>query len=186
MPSEIDPINKTLENISLSIDRTQHLPHNVFLRDWCRFFFFDSDWIFDRAFVKQLQRILNAEGSVCACLIDLDILVSAKEFAFVIDRHTDDASYLAVLNGKITGEGWIYSMSRFACASDLGRWCIYCERQSEIAVFALKHDAPIAQYDLFISSVRALPIAQAIDNATSYAFSRALLPEWKSELLQNY
>ena len=176
-----DPAAVALHNLTRAIDRDKSFPDNVFVSEWDRFFFFDSDWIVDGAFVRNVQALLTAENSSCACLVDL-----SGDGTFIIGKQTTTASYVSLLNGQSIDDGWIYKMGRLACTSDVGHWCIYCEQRSEIAVFALRRSCPLQPYHLFLSEVHALPISKALDCSLSYGFSRALLPEWREGLLTHY
>jgi hypothetical protein len=50
---------------------------------------------------------------------------------------TDD--YEERLRAGGMANAWLYDISEdYGCASDVGQWCIYCERQSEVAVIAIK------------------------------------------------
>jgi hypothetical protein len=152
-------------------------------------FFFDCDWIFSAEFIDKINLLLQIEGSRCACISNLDETWNGiDQRSFVIDQHTAEDDYLSVLQGGIGIEnGWIYEIGRFGCMTEVGQWCIYCERKSEIAVIGIRKGVSLNKYNPVISQFRALPIEEAIERPLTYGFSpRALSTEWRNELLKQY
>lgn len=173
---------KAFINISNSIKIGKQFPDNIFSEDWDAFLFFDSDWIFDVNFVEIAKGLLLIENAQCICLNNLDASQS-----FYFEEATSATAYKEMLNGPTAGEGWIYGVDRFACVSNKGEWCIYCERRSEIAVIAIKKKELFKKYEIQLARIKALPIDAAIKLPLSYGFSeRALSKEWQHELSKQY
>jgi hypothetical protein len=181
--------SNAFQNVSLAIDRNRRFPENVFLAGWTDFAFFDSDLLFDSLFVEKLRKLFEAEGGTCVCMLNLDEVANGKaeQAALFIDREMTGGAYQARLGGENIGEGWLYNMDRFGFASDLGQWCIYCEKGNEMAVIAIQEKVPNDRFSSTIKEFNAVPIKQAIEKPIGYGFSpRALSPEWRDGLLKAY
>ena len=172
------------------VDGGRKFPEKVFVGEWDHLFFFDSDWMFDGNFVEQIKAVLVAERSVCACMSNLDALASgtpSEEASFIIDESTTGAEYAAVLKGSQAKPGWIYGVDRFACASELATWCMYCERRNELAVVAVRAGLPETARQRLIGQVKALPINKAVAQSHIYGLStKALSADWRAALIANY
>ncbi len=172
------------------IDVARRFPENIFVDEWDDYFFFDSDRVFDPTFVVLMQAVLTAERASCACISNLDTVLtrlSPEESSFVFERSTTVAEYLTALKGSPSKLGWIYGVDRFACTSDLGEWCIYCERRNELAVVATKVGITDVVQRKLVDGCKALRVDKAIAQTHIYALSaRALSPEWRTALLKNY
>lgn len=179
-------VNAILLKVPSLLDPTRRFPQKIFLGTWKSYSFFDSDWIFSPEFVPWVKSLLQAEGGTRACIYDLDAMAmghSPQPLSFVIDKETCGGDYQLFLGGSSTDTGWLYTVDRFACTSDKGDWCIYCERRNEIAVIALRSD----RIRRLLPEVKAMPIEQALALPLSYGFSaRALSPAWRKELLKEY
>lgn len=171
-------------NIRAGIDVERRFPQNVFLGDWSNFLFFDSDWIFEAKFVALVQAFMSVEGGNCACLQNLD---ATSDPIFAISHETTPEEYRLRLVGPDVERAWLYDMRRFACASDTGDWCIYCERSAEIAVIALRRFGVAARYTPVLTELRAAPLVPAINEPLSHGFSnQALTPDWRTTLVREY
>jgi hypothetical protein len=74
-------------------------------------------------------------------------------------------------------------MDRYACGSDSGHWSIYCERNNEMAVIALRENS--ARFGSALERLRAMPIRRAFESSDMYGFYS--LPEaWRQELLRAF
>jgi hypothetical protein len=182
--------DQAISNVYNIISSDARFPKAVFTIDNARFFFFDSDWLFDSEFVGLVRQLLDIENAQCTCVIDLDAhkgTFGSKDSAIVIDRTSNGLNYIIQLKGSGPEDGWIYSVNRFGCASNVGNWCIYCERASELAVIALRESVRFENYDDILQRLKAMPIEKAITNSLCYGFSqRALSSEWRDQLLSNY
>ncbi|MEI2422686.1 hypothetical protein V6O07_20580, partial [Arthrospira platensis SPKY2] len=76
-----------------------------------------------------------------------------------------------MLKGDDVDTGWIHQFDRFGCASDSGRWCIYCERSNEIAVFAVRAATDWTLYKEVMRQLRAEPIEAALQEPLAYGFA---------------
>ena len=105
---------------------------------------------------------------------------------FMGKTMTNDA-YRLFLVGANVGEGWIYGVDRLGCASDVGRWCIYCEPRNEMAVIAFRERDSWTRYASVIAQLESLPINEAIEKPLSYALNpRVLLEDWRNEIMKEY
>jgi hypothetical protein len=185
-----DPTQKAFENVRRTIDSSRRFPDSVFQGKWETFLFFDGDRMFDPNFVDCVNKILHLESGVCACMANLDTLVfehADESSTFFIDQRVTPEKFSAKLSSPSAGEGWIFGVDRFGCASDAGHWSIYCEKRNEIAVIAGGRGVPLKSCVAVTEGLRALPIEQAIERGLSYGFSaRALSPEWRDMLIRNY
>ncbi|MGH8020743.1 MAG: hypothetical protein ACREIA_21145 [Opitutaceae bacterium] len=178
---------KALANLSRALDARRWFPEAVFLGQWSSFLFFDSDWIFEGPFVEKAKALLQIEGGQCAGISNLDEAVGGGGSSFFIDQKIAGQDYQSFLKGPRVGDGWIYGVDRFGCTSDVGQWCIYCERRNEIAVIAVRESRAVEKYRAAIAQFKAMPIDQAVALPLSYGFSeRALSAEWRAELLKHY
>src|SRR5688572_9733067 len=113
---------------------------------------------------------------MCACMINLDQAANSTEkdsdsCCLFIDRTTTNEAFQSSLIGPNLAEGWIYGVDRFGCASDVGEWCIYCERRNEIAAVAFRtHDSSL-KFEPIVKQLEALPIILAIEKPLSYGFT---------------
>lgn len=178
-----------MQNVAVLITPEHQFPANVFTGEWAGFFFFDSDWVLDPVFVESVKALLDVDDGTCACLVNLDSeeAAGAEKPHFCIDRETSPADFQAVLGGTDPSNGWLFSVTRYGCASDKGEWCIYCEQASEIGVVAFRHSGALARYASPIAQLHAARLDEAIKGPLSYGFSdRALSAHWRSELLREY
>jgi hypothetical protein len=140
--SNDDKKRKALGNLSRAVEVGQHLPGQVFSPVWRYFRLFPSDRLFVEDFVGILRELLIAEGGTVGCLLNLNASGSLdieQAAALFLDAATTGPEYVAQLRGEHPGVGWLYAMDRYACASDAGEWCIYCEKENDIAVIAFPH-----------------------------------------------
>jgi hypothetical protein len=114
--------------------------------------------MFVGAFVRALKMLLYAENAHVACFLNLSETNTMKfetASAIYLDQTTTETSFETKLLGDGPSNGWIYAMNRYGCTSDVGKWCIYCERANEIAVIALQSASDLATFE------RALAILNA-------------------------
>ena len=178
-----------LENARSLISAHRAFPGNVFVGTWDEFFFFDSDWITDREFVRTVQTLLRGERGTCACLLKLDSGTGITDRArhLFIDQETTLAAYQALLDGRGPEDGWGYDIARYCCVSDNASWCVYCEQASEIGVVAFRGAGSIAIHRSAIAQLHAMRLEEAIAGPLCYGFSeRAMSPVWRSELMRQY
>lgn len=178
---------QALLNIQECLSSRLRFPRNVFVGSWDHYSFFDSDRVFDGSFVDQVKTLLDIEGATCACLVKLDAATEteADDRRFFIERGTTPESYMRLLAGEHTAQGWIFDFGRFGCASELSQWAIYCERNNEIATIAIKSNSMFEHYRLPLARLKASRISDAVSKPSSYGFSpEALSTEWRTVLLK--
>ena len=120
---------------ALKFDR--RFPENVFAGEWSDFLFFESDRMFAPEFAEVVGELLGSENAGVCCLLNLDQTRSLKfeeASAIFLDRMTTASEYAAKLRRGGPAVGWLYGMDKYGCASDVGDWSIYCEKQNDIAV----------------------------------------------------
>ncbi len=177
-------------NLTHLVDTTRQLPANVFAEEWCRFFFFDSDWMFHTDFFREVKAVLRAEGASRARMWKLDSVAhgrTSRDQSFDICESASAADYAAVLKGSHANPGWTYGQDRFACASESEMWCLYCEQRNELGVIAMRASISQAACSRLIAATKALPIFHAIEQAHIYGLSEtAMSDEWRAKLVANY
>lgn len=175
------------ENLARAIDYRLRYPGNVFREGWGSFHFFASDWIFEDAFVVKALSLLDAEGSSCACLTNLDHDLKDSPKVFSFERRTTPADYQRVLRGTSPANSLKHAIERFVCISDRGLWGIYCERQNELAVFGLRRGASSEAYKPFLDSVSARRVTDVAAGGADFGFSEhEISQEWRERLVAVY
>ncbi len=167
----------------------KNLPGNVFRDSWEIFLLFDPDRIFEMEFIDEVKLLLEAEGARYASLVRLGESadrIDDKDL-FLIARETDGSDYKKMLKGVGMGEGWVYDMGRFVCTSNLKGWSIYCERNNEIAVFAIKSSRLYEKIRFLLSRMQASSISDAIGDHGLYSLPHGIISDtWKKTLLKEY
>ena len=175
------------ENLGEAIDGQRHCPENVFKENWGTFSVFHADWIFEGAFVEKVLSLLREEGSSIACLVYLAADAASSRPAFAFDRESTAAAFESALRGAGPQDGLSYAIQRFACISDRGLWCIYCERQNELALFGRRRESSRDAFEAFLCSVSARRIADVASGAEDFGFSEVeISDEWRAQLLRAY
>ncbi|PMS11463.1 hypothetical protein C0Z17_15175 [Trinickia caryophylli] len=167
------------------------MPENVFAGAWRTFLFCESDRIFDLGFVSVVIRLLERENSHVACLINLDEtdVTRLEEGAATIfvDSSVTGIRYMGALEDRGAAGGWLYTVNRYICSSDIGEWCIYCEKDNDIAVVGLRDVGGVRGFEQPLKKLGAKPIEELIDGGASPLFPfDHLIPSWREGLLKNY
>jgi hypothetical protein len=185
-----DVRQRAYENIVKTIDLTVHLPKQVFKKEWSNFLFFQSDWMFTKEFPRVIDEMLLIEKANVCCLLNLSLTPSMnfEEIAaiYIGEKITDD-EYYSKLQADGPSNGWLYGVDTYACMSDAGEWCIYCERSNDVAVIGFRNDSESQKFRSSLDNLHAKPILDLIDGGVAplIPFNR-LVPEWSSALIQNY
>jgi len=180
------------KNLDAAPGANRTFPDNVFRGRWDAFFFFDSDLLFEQQSAERLKALLACESGAVICVRNLDIAHTEgnPDDTVFVEEETLRETYWAHLRGNgpsWPSYGWTYSMYRYGYASEMGRWCIYCDKMAESGVIAIHQDGAPGQFTSALKAFDALPIEQAIENPRSYALMPGvLLEEWRTKLLQNY
>lgn len=175
------------KNLSMAINTHIEFPKQVFWESWINFLFFDPDWVINPNFVEIAKLLLEIEGSHCAYIVDLDDDPNIKQHSFYFNKDTTIIDYQLVLGDKtMKAGGWIDNFSRYACISDIGQWCIYCERGSELAVIAFREHVSVEKYKVVIDKLKAVEISYGITTQHIYSLSESTFPKWREDLLEQY
>lgn len=165
-------------------------PDQVFSGQWKCFLFFQSDYIFSSDFVLIVQRFLEKEAGSVACLLNLDkvsSLTDLLEKTFFIDGGTLVSEYEAALRNVTRGLPWIFDVNIYICTSDIGEWCIYCEKGDDVAVSALRESSGKAKFSDSLQLLHAEAIDDLLSNPSAAAFPfNELVPSWVAGLTENY
>jgi hypothetical protein len=178
---------KAVGNLAVGLDARVGFPGRVLSGKWVDCHLFNSDWIFEGAFVDKVRSMLATEGALCACLANLDRESSDRAAHFMIHDQTTAEEFKGCLQGDGPEDGWIYDLGRFGCVSDRGSWCIYCERDSELAVIGFISDELCHQYDAVLKSLHAGRVAAVVAGRADFELSSHVISaEWKEELARHY
>lgn len=178
------------ENVTESVSFDTLLPSLVFTGAWGKFLFCESDRIFGAHFVGAVTELMRLEGGTVACLVNLD-LTSVLEFervaAIYVDRAMTTEQHIDALQSGGPESGWLYRVDRYACASDAGSWCIYCEKSNDVAVIALRDSSDVDRFRGALAQLWAKPIEELVDGGTSPLFPfDKLVPDWRKGLIDAY
>ena len=186
MNTQPDACARALANLNSAIVASSRFPDSVFVGDWENYFFFDSDWMFNTEFPETIKKFLAVEGSACACLFNLDVNWEKEQDRFLcLDRSTTPQWYKSMLYGTNVATSWILHVDRYACTSDVAQWGMYCERNNEIAVIAIRHGIPVERYLPLVAQFKAERLENALAMPLSYGFT-ILPPDWRERLLKSY
>jgi hypothetical protein len=143
--------------------------------------------MFEGAFVEKVRMMLQREGSTCGCIANLDRYAVVAPAVFAIDEATTAQDYQRRLAGTGPDDGWVYDIGRFGCTSDVGSWCIYCERASELAIIGFRAEALPEQHEFLLASLHASRTESVGANPNRFDFAaHSISRAWQRELLQNY
>ncbi len=175
------------KNLDQALAMARTFPENPFCEKWDAFYFFDPDLLFESQFAETLGLLLSCEDGRSVCLRNIDLASAgstAEEASIFLEVNTTGKAYMDQLRGGGPGRGWLYRPERYAYASDVGDWCIYCERANEIAVIAVRWRGVSDRFAVPLRHLNALPIQEAIEKPSSYGLSpRGLLEEWRKKML---
>ena len=182
---------KALEAAVRSLAYDQRLPKRVFAGAWEGFLFCESDRLFDAAFVDAVIQFLGCENSRVACLLNLDKSdlrrLEESASAIFLDHSSTGARYMDALEEGGPARGWLYAVDRYVCCSDVGEWCIYCEKDNDIAIVALRDAGERKDFELPLKQLGARPIEELIEGGSTPLFPfNQLVPSWREGLLMNY
>ncbi|VVE74917.1 hypothetical protein PAN31117_05046 [Pandoraea anapnoica] len=172
------------------VDFGKKLPENVFLGKWGEFLFFESDAMFSVEFTEVISALLRCEQSNAASLVNID---EARSLGFenispiFFDGEVTGDSYRLSLIGEGPAKGWLYNVDSYACASDVGGWCIYCEKSNDIGVIASREPitSVVGQQALRLLGARPIETLIAGGEHPLFPFNR-LIDSWRKGLIGNY
>lgn len=172
-----------------AIDIRCRLPDKVFVEPYGGARFFQSDYIFSPDFPGIAGEFLDIEKSNICCLLNLDkssLLNPDHCSAIFINNPQDSETYLEKLRGNGPSSGWLYGVDRYVCSSDIGEWCIYCEKANDIAVICFKNFNDVVKFESPLVKLCARPIEDLLVGATSLPPFNDMVLEWRNGLLKNY
>ena len=175
-------------NALSAIRREVHFPHKVFTHTWDDYLFFESDVVFDSNFIEAKNTVLDEEGSSCIALVNLGNVPRNSDVeprSIFLDRSTAFSEYFSMLKGDGSAFNWVYLMDRYVCASDKGNWCIYCEKENDVAVLAVQHTFPASTLLKLRTLLDAESIRTLFASKKDRLFDR-LIPGWRSTLVTDY
>ncbi|WP_231409762.1 hypothetical protein [Ralstonia solanacearum] len=185
-----DGKRSAFNNIVAAGDFKRMLPESILSDAWTVFLFFQSDYVFSSDFVEIIYEFLHLEDAHVACLLNLDkteILEFDSAAAIYIDEKVDRSAYQEKLHAGGPALGWLFGIDRYVCASDVGEWCIYCEKSNDVAVIAFRGVECIKKFEMPLRNLSARPIEDLIDGGCAALFPfDQLVPAWRKGLVDNY
>lgn len=169
---------------------SKRLPLNVFKNSWDDFFFFESDSIFQPGFISVMNDLMDAEDAHVCCLVNLGNTVedeiSTLRYKY-LDRSTSPEHYMSLLRGNGAPDSWLYLVDRYVCTSDKRGWCIYCEKENDIAVVAVRNKIDTEKLIKAVEALQASSIKQAHQSHDEGKFRfEKLTRHWLSTLVTQY
>jgi len=190
--TEVDEaiLRQAFDNATELIDFDLVFPENIFLGKWSTYVFCESDRIFSKGFMPAMAQLLHLEQAHAACLLNLDrtkVFEFEKSAAMFVDETNTENQYWDALKKGGVAEGWLYVMERYVCTSEVGEWCIYCERNNDIAVVGLREKSGLQKFKEPLNALYAKPLEDLIAGGSSslFPFNR-LPPLWRDGLLKCY
>ncbi|TCG09428.1 hypothetical protein BZM27_05610 [Paraburkholderia steynii] len=176
-------------NAIAAYDSGKNFPEQVFHGNWQKFLFFQSDYLFSSEFVDTVHDVLQQERANTVCLLNLgrtNVDDSESSASIYIDEEMNGESFMDRLVAGGPAGGWLFAVERYVCASDVGSWSIYCEKDSDIAVVALRASED-DKLECCFRHVFAEPITKLLEQGAPPRFPFSdLLPTWREGLLDNY
>ncbi|WP_250526571.1 hypothetical protein [Caballeronia sp. GAWG2-1] len=177
-------------NLKQALDFDALLPNSVFSAAWGIFRFFESHRMFESNFVEIVRTLLAVESAKLACMINVDRSNELKTDvvdALFIDGDSGEHDYNDALREGGPQGGWLFDVDRYACSSEKGAWCIYCEKSNEVAVLALRNSADLMKYERALQQLDARPVSDllGVEYSDRFPFNR-LVSEWRDGLARHY
>jgi hypothetical protein len=181
--------NRAKVNALASIRRDRRFPSNVFSGQCADYLFFEPYLMFERGFIDVNNLLLREEKASVSALINLGNGDTTDEDGGVmfLEQDSKASDYLSKLKGDGSALNWMFLMDRYVCASDVGTWCIYCEKENDVAVFAVREGFPRAICLQVEGLLKAISIRQAGSPSDLGTFDFAkLVPHWRTALISEY
>ena len=172
--------NLALSNALSSLVRERRLPQKVFAGQWEDYLFFESDFMFEEDFMNVANVLFRDEQASVIALINLSFAEMPEPF--FLERETSWTDYHTRLVGDGTPINWVFLRDRYVCASDKGKWVIYCERQNDVAIFAYRRLS-----GSIVANIQQLLRATSVESTTSlvsaegFNFGKLVL-KWRNTL----
>lgn len=178
-----------LENLVCGIDLTAHLPGQVFRGIWSDFWFMESDQLFSMDTMNGIIGLLSEDIPDYCCILNLsEVEIDASTNPiYMVKRSTSTSEFNSRLYSRGIPDAWIYGRDRFGFSSSTGQWCIYCERENDVAVIAFRDIAGSLKYASALSNFHAEQLLGMLaKGATGPVPFNALTPQWRKQLVENY
>ncbi len=166
------------------------LPAQIFMPNWMGFLFLPSDAILRGQFADTLRQLMAEEHSTVFCLVKLGVTATSapgEASTIFVDKDVTIDRYHEMLTSGGPAAGWLYDVDCYACASDAGEWCIYLEKENDIAVIGFRQATAMKKLRPLLEKIGACRILDAVVEGKSptWPFSH-LTPEWLKKLTENY
>ena len=84
-------------------------------------------------------------------------------------------------------QAWLFGVDRYGCSSDRGGWSIYCDKQSDIAVIALREPGDKEKYAACLEKIDAKPITELLEvGAAASIWFKQMIAPWRRGLTAHY
>jgi hypothetical protein len=90
-----------------------------------------------------------------------------------LDNESTNDKYQEALRVEYREIPWLYAMEDYVCASDAGSWCIYAEKQNDVAVIALRNISASTQFHYALGYLGADSLTYLL--RTSFPFTHLTL-----------
>jgi hypothetical protein len=181
---------RAFSNAVSLLKKETRFPRDVFSERWYDYLFFDPYSMWQPRFIDLKNLILSSERSSLLALVNLNHYSETQEAAstaIFLDERTSATDYISKLKGDGSPSSWLFLMDRYVCASDKGNWCIYCEKENDIAVFATGQELASSLRPQISDLLQAESIASlAIKKGGRLFDFNKLIPEWRSTLIAEY
>jgi len=177
-------------NAAGAVVESARLPDRIFTEEWNIFAFFPSDRLFDVEFESTAREIMRIESAKSICLLNLCAAnrAASQEKVKVFIGNSDRAGeYLSAISTGGPKYAWIYNVDRYVIASDVGSWCIQCERENDIAVIAFRANEVCNNVEQIIAKLGAKSINWIARNKSEGEFPfNSLTDRWMVALMRSY
>ena len=179
-----------ISNALSSIRRDKYFPDNVFSGHWKDYLFFQPHMMFDVCFMDAKDLLLREDNASVIALINLgnSAVVNDSDSSVVfLWRDTGAMEYMARLKGDGSAMNWMFLMDRYICAADAGKWAIYCEKENDVAVFALGEsfsESTSSRVGMLLNA-KSIKSSGNSEEGQLFDFGK-LVPSWKVTLMTEY
>jgi hypothetical protein len=177
-------------NVADSVNPTALLPQQVFLGAWDQFFFFESDHMFAPSFAEIAIDLIHIERATSCCLLNFSrtrVLEYQEAAAIFLEEGLRASDYDSWLRNGGPAAGWLFSMERYGCSSDKGEWCIYSEKQNDIAIIGLRCRDDARRFASTLEKLHAASIETLVQKGPPAPVPFSMLTaEWRRALVEHY
>jgi hypothetical protein len=177
-----ESMRRAQANVARFVRTDVTLPQNIFAEEWPAYLFLESDRMFSKEAAEALKELLRLEGAHVAFLKNID---PWNDTGLFVDA--DSSSFEFQKMARQLGFGYV-ERERFACTSDVGSWCFYCENLGDVGVMALQSADDVIRFRSPLAQLWAKPL-QVISNKAhpdSVSPFTNLLPAWRDGLAKNF